>query len=142
MNMSKDQKALVERSLFIFVLFTTVAAYIYVVSPDLREAVRPYHCLFYQTTGLLCPACGGTRAMAHLFGGRFQLALQSNALAVLMLPILFYVAAVAARLAFDRRFTAAHIKVAPFWLWMVFSLVLLFWVLRNLPGFSFLSNLL
>lgn len=43
-------------------------------------------CLFYQTTGLWCPGCGGLRASHQLLHGNFIAAFQLNPLAVILLP--------------------------------------------------------
>ena len=51
-------------------------------------------CPIHHFTGLLCPGCGATRAMAALLHGRFADAMQLNMLFVtVMLPCgLFYLA--------------------------------------------------
>lgn len=43
-------------------------------------------CPFFEATGLLCPGCGGTRALAALLHGGVREALKDNALLVLMAP--------------------------------------------------------
>ena len=46
-------------------------------------------CPFHQMTGLLCPGCGATRALAALLHGHVQDAIHWNALfVVIMLPTL------------------------------------------------------
>ena len=45
-------------------------------------------CPFHALTGLLCPGCGATRAIAALVHGHVVDALHLNALVVLLLPIL------------------------------------------------------
>lgn len=45
-------------------------------------------CPFHQFTGLLCPGCGGTRALAALLHGRVVEAWADNALMVTALPLL------------------------------------------------------
>lgn len=122
-----------------FAAVVMVLAYCYVSMPGLREVTRPYHCLFYQLTGLFCPACGGTRSIIHLLDGRLLLALKSNALAVIMLPVIGYGLATASRLALDRRFSPVDIKIAPFLVWSVLAVVIVFWIIRNLSFFSFLN---
>ncbi len=128
-----------ERILLLFALAMIVLVYFYVTAPGLRELVRPHHCLFFQATGLLCPACGGTRAVGHLLNGHPILALKSNLLAVLSLPLAGYGTLIAARLVFDRNFGPGDIRISPFWLWSIPVLVIIFWIARNLPFFSFLS---
>ncbi len=137
--MNISSKYSLEQVLLIILIIMVIMVFFYVTTPGLREVVRPYHCQFYQATGLLCPACGGTRALLHLFSGRFLLALKSNALAVLFFPVVLYGIITVFRLAFDRSFTPADIKIAPFLLWSILPLVIIFWLVRNLPSFSFLS---
>ncbi len=123
-----------ELGLLVVFLAVLILVYFYVASSELRDLVRPHHCLLSQSTGLLCPACGGTRAMIHLFNGHLMLALKSNLLAVVTLPLVMYAFFLVLRLAFDSRFTPADIRIAPFWIWSYFIFVLLFWVLRNIPS--------
>jgi len=127
-----------ERSLFIFIALMLILGYLYVISPSLREIVSPYHCLFYRATGMLCPACGGTRALIHLLNGRFILALKSNVLAVMIVPLVAYSSIIAFRLAFDRNFSAGDIKISPILPWSLLALVIIFWIVRNIPELSFL----
>jgi hypothetical protein len=44
-------------------------------------------CPVYQFTGLQCPGCGGTRAVAALLRGRLLEALRLNALVVGLMPL-------------------------------------------------------
>ena len=44
-------------------------------------------CPFYELTGLLCPGCGATRALAALAHGNLADALHWNALVVMLLPV-------------------------------------------------------
>lgn len=127
-----------ERGMFLLTVAVLVLVYFYIANSELRDLVRPHHCLLNQATGLLCPACGGTRAMVHLFGGHLMLALKSNLLAVVTLPMILYAFFLVYRLAFDRRFAPADIRIAPFWIWSYFIFVLLFWFIRNIPTMNFL----
>ncbi len=45
-------------------------------------------CPFHAAFGILCPGCGGTRAVAALLHGRWLEALHFNALIVLLTPFL------------------------------------------------------
>jgi hypothetical protein len=53
-------------------------------------------CPFFACTGLLCPGCGATRALAALLHGHLHEALQWNALFVLVIVPLALVYSVAA----------------------------------------------
>jgi hypothetical protein len=89
-------------------------------------------------TGLYCPGCGTMRtihALAHLDP---VAALGLNPLAVAMVPFLLFwwgrwlVNAWRGR---PRRTTLAH----PAYLWAFLALVLVYWVVRNLPFGAFLA---
>ena len=45
-------------------------------------------CIFRTVTGLLCPGCGMTHAMAAAFHGNFRQAMYYNALSLTLLPII------------------------------------------------------
>jgi hypothetical protein len=45
-------------------------------------------CPFHALTGLLCPGCGATRALAALLHGNFGEAMRLNGLVVVLLPTL------------------------------------------------------
>src|SRR6266446_10007644 len=49
-------------------------------------------CLFHQSTGLLCPGCGSLRALHQLLHGHLVAAVHLNALLVLSLPPVCWVA--------------------------------------------------
>ena len=50
-------------------------------------------CVFRKVTGLLCPGCGMTRALAALTRGRAAEALQLNALSLSVLPLVLCIMA-------------------------------------------------
>ena len=54
--------------------------------PD-RYHIYPF-CPFRALTGLYCPGCGSTHAMAALLAGRWSEAWHSNALAVILFPVI------------------------------------------------------
>jgi hypothetical protein len=59
-------------------------AILYRFPPD-TYAFYP-RCPIHELTGLLCPGCGATRALAALLHGRLSEALHQNGLFVLLLP--------------------------------------------------------
>lgn len=93
-------------------------------------------CVFSDLTGWYCPGCGITRALHALVHFDFARALAMNALLVLSLPVLALMAVhgfmskpllprAVARVLFDGR-------------WWIGAL-LVYGVLRNLPGFEWLA---
>jgi hypothetical protein len=94
-------------------------------------------CLFHALTGWNCPGCGATRAAYQLLHGHLLRALQDNALFVLTLASL---AAQGARWTLKKiRNQPATLVVPPKALWAFLGIALAFTVLRNLPGFAWLS---
>lgn len=84
-------------------------------------------CVFHKLTGLWCPGCGTGRALKAIFTeGDFLTALKMNPLLVVGLPILLAVALF--RPAWLRRPAVG---------WALVSLVIAYWVLRNLPWWPF-----
>lgn len=94
-------------------------------------------CQFHKVTGLNCPGCGATRALYELLHGNLPLALKDNALFILSLAGL---AARGARLA-ARHFLRkpAGPFLPPKMLWGFLAIALVFTVVRNLPGYEWLS---
>jgi len=64
----------------------SVAAVLYRFPPETFGFYPP--CPFHALTGLLCPGCGATRALAALVHGNIAEAVHWNALFVILLPML------------------------------------------------------
>jgi len=94
-------------------------------------------CLFHKWTGLNCPGCGGTRAAYALLHGRLVTAFHDNALFLLCLVF------GAGRAVWMGVRKWRHLPTVPWWskwmLWGLVCLTILFGVIRNLPGFEWLS---
>lgn len=89
-------------------------------------------CFFHRTTGLLCPGCGGLRALHQLLHGHLFTAFRYNPLLILCLPFGLW---------FGGRYAARKLKgqpvdlaIRPFWLWLFLAAALLLSLWRNLPG--------
>ena len=89
-------------------------------------------CFFHQFTGLHCPGCGGLRAVHHLTHGELRAAFHCNPLLVSALPF-------AAWLGFRGLRPGGALSNATFTrlAWATLVGVLVFGVLRNLPGPAF-----
>jgi hypothetical protein len=94
-----------------------------------RGGVYPL-CLFHKTTGLLCPGCGGLRAAHQLLHGHFAAAFHFNPLLVILAPAAagWLVWAKARQWRGER-----ESLLKPWMLWLLLAIVLLFFILRNLP---------
>lgn len=96
-------------------------------------------CQFHLLTGLYCPGCGATRASYQLLHGHLLAALHDNALYVIALGAL----AVRGVWFLNRRLRRQPVRffIPPVALWIFLPVALVFVVVRNLPGFSFLAPL-
>jgi hypothetical protein len=115
-------------------LLASGAAFFYFFDPATSPIFPP--CPFHFLTGLWCPGCGSARALHALIHGRLLAALDLNPLMVVSLPFLGY-AAVSWGLRYLTGSGLPRIFTAPFWGWFVVVVVILFWVLRNIPVFPF-----
>jgi hypothetical protein len=88
-------------------------------------------CAFYQMTGWQCPGCGGLRAAHQLLHGQVVEAFRLNALAVLAMPLVTWL--------LWRNWARGGVRVRARWVWLALAALLVFGVVRNLPGFGWLS---
>ena len=91
-------------------------------------------CAFHALTGLNCPGCGMTRALYALLHGNFPVALKDNALLVLALAVM-----VGHFILRKLKNQPATFNLSPKLLWPLLALAVAFAVVRNLPGFEWLS---
>jgi hypothetical protein len=94
-------------------------------------------CLFHRLTGWNCPGCGMTRALYALLHGEFRVALRDNAFFLLALPL----AGGRGGWLWIRKQMGrpAEAFMPTKYLWIFLTLMMLFGVVRNLPGFEWLS---
>jgi hypothetical protein len=109
----------------------------YVASVDPNVAGHYPTCPFLAITGWYCPGCGALRAVHALAHGDLMTALARNPFAVVALGylVLSWV------LWLDRTARGRPRRwLAPPWvLYGVLAAILMFWVLRNVPGWTWLS---
>ncbi len=109
------------------------AALLFAFDPA-RHAFYPV-CLFKKMTGYDCPGCGGLRAMHQLLRGDVWRAFQLNPLVVVGLPLLGLWFIRTRRTASRRRQSGSGTVL--FWAWLLFTTVVVFGVMRNLPFWPF-----
>lgn len=100
-----------------------------------RSAIYPL-CLFHKFTGLNCPGCGSLRALHHLTHGEFAAAFFCNPLLIIALVVMGLTLIL--RLADQQSSPArASIFARPATVWAICAIVIVFGVLRNVPGPAF-----
>jgi hypothetical protein len=100
-------------------------------------------CPFRALTGWDCPGCGSMRALHALTRADLRTAIDQNLLLVLVLPFLIWRWIAWTRRSWIKRTTGQEVPrrlaAAPV-LYAFIGVVLLFWVVRNLPGVPFLGS--
>lgn len=119
----------------LFILGVIIAALLalFVLNPADGSFCPP--CPFHTLTGLYCPGCGSLRALHQLLHGNLSEAFGFNPLMVLSLPFLGY-CLISPRVAAVAKRTKAGF-IPAFWIWSILVVIILFWILRNLPFYPF-----
>ena len=110
-------------SLILLIAALLLCVLLYLFPPGEYQVWPP--CVFHELTGIYCPGCGNTRALALLMHGDLAGSLAKN---ILLIPALICLLALAIRprLAMNRVFSVSIAVV-----------VIAFFVLRNLPWYPF-----
>ena len=91
-------------------------------------------CPFYVLTGLCCPGCGSQRALHDLLHLKLHDAFKHNALMVLLLP---YVVVYFINDSFCMNDKIKRLSYNNYFVWAILIIIILFWILRNIPIFLF-----
>jgi hypothetical protein len=100
------------------------------------ESVRYPPCFFKMLTGLQCPGCGSARASYHLLHGHVLTAIDYNLLFVAAIPPVAIdgVSRLFSRESFIMKFRVFNYIRS----WQVMLVVMIFWIIRNLPVYPFI----
>jgi hypothetical protein len=112
------------------------AATLFAVDPN-----EPGHyptCPFLATTGWYCPGCGALRGIHDLLHGDLAGAIARNPMTVIAVPYLV-LAWITWVLRTTGRPAPRSTSLPPWTIWLLLGLVIAFGVLRNLPGWDWLS---
>ncbi len=110
------------------------AVLFFVLDPE--EHILFPRCVFYSLSGWYCPGCGSQRAIHSLLHLNISGVVRNN---ILFLPALIAILYHYLHPLFNRWFNwrlpnIFYLKQTPV---VIFILILLFWVLRNLPFYPF-----
>jgi len=113
-----------------FVVLVAIIALLYLKSP-FATGFYP-NCLFKVTTGFYCPGCGMTRAIYYLIHGHVLKAIRENILIVfLFFLILDKVYSFFTKKCKKRFYERKHMVM------VLVLIVIVFWILRNVPIYPF-----
>lgn len=107
-----------------------------VVSPE--EQGHYPTCPFLTLTGYYCPGCGSLRAVHALTQGDIATAWERNPLLLVVGPLLL-VAWVMWGLRILGKTTWNTTRIPSVWIWVAFAAIIVFWIARNVPGWTWLS---
>lgn len=121
--------------LLILYFFIFFAGILYIKNNTARHYLGAGGCMLYEQTGLFCPACGGTRALEALLRGDLLGALGYNLL-ILLLPLFLYAGYVITEMVIKKK-SVNDLVVSPFIIWFTLIIVILYFILRNIPVLIF-----
>jgi hypothetical protein len=122
---------------FILVSIAVIAlSLLYFLYPATNTSFYPA-CIFHSLTGLYCPGCGSQRAASALLHGDLSRAIGLNILFVLCIPLIVYSGFVYTWNIFNHKKMHQAIFYSPIFIKIFLGMVLLFWVLRNIPTAPF-----
>ncbi len=126
-------KKIVQIGLSIFILVLVVLFFV----ADPSKSVLFPRCVFNSLTGYYCPGCGSQRAIHSLLHFNLAGVVQNN---FLLLPAIVLIIYHYSRALLNRKFNwnfpnIFYFKKTP---WIILAVIILFWILRNVPYYPFL----
>lgn len=117
------------------VIFITLCVIYYNFNPEVYNFFP--ECPFHKYLKLDCPGCGSQRAIHSILHGRILEGINYNLLMVLSLPLLLVHLGVKIFSYFNKKEIILNFWYKPATPKIIFAIVLLFWILRNIPIFPF-----
>ncbi len=115
-------------------LFGVIAFFYFTINPN--EVDFMLKCPLYKTTGIYCPGCGSQRAIHHLLHFDFIKAAQNNILLLIgLLSAVYHYGIQFINRYFIKNFKSIFNNTKN--LLIILIIVILFWVLRNVPYYPF-----
>ena len=111
-----------------------VAVLFFILDPNKHDLFPK--CAFHSLTGAYCPGCGSQRALHSLLHLDFAGVVSYNFLFLpaALLLLYHYLHPLLNRLFKWKLPNLFYMKYTP---WVIFTVVILFWILRNLPWYPF-----
>jgi len=118
----------------LLVIFSILAILFFVLDPAKHNFFPK--CYFHSFTGLNCPGCGSQRAIHDLLHLNIGGTIRNN---FLFLPAMMLIIYHFGHPVLNRKFNLRlpdifYMKLTP---WIIFAVVIIFWILRNLPWYPF-----
>ena len=118
----------------LLIIFTGLAILFFVLNPTEHE-IFP-RCVFNSVTGYYCPGCGSQRAIHSLLHLNFAGVVGNN---FLFLPAVLLLIYHYSFVFLNKKFSwklpnIFYFKSTP---WIILAIIILFWILRNLPVYPF-----
>lgn len=120
---------------FIMLLLLGVIAFFYfTINPT--EVDFLLKCPLYKTTGVYCPGCGSQRALHHLLHFNFLKAAHNNIILIIgLIAIIYHYGIKLINYYFTKNIKSIFNTNKT--LLIVLLLIILFWILRNVPYYPF-----
>ena len=118
----------------LLIIFTGLAVLFYFLNPN-EHVIFP-RCVFHSLTGYYCPGCGSQRAIHSFLHLNFSGVVGHN---FLFLPAILLLIYHYIRSPLNKQFNwnlpnIFYFKKTP---WIILVVIVLFWILRNLPWYPF-----
>jgi hypothetical protein len=94
-------------------------------------------CLFHRLTGLQCPGCGMTRAAYATLHGRLGEAFRFNPVGMVLFPAALVGMGLELIGWVRGKPLPPRFRVGGRWAWGIAGVLLVFWILRNIPVWPF-----
>ena len=123
------------KKLLTFTLSASVLGAVFILYYSFNPSDHSFFlsCPFKYATGYSCPGCGSQRAIHQLAHGNLGSAFGFNPLMVLSIPLVLYGLGTKAWNYLYSTDYRVKLFYSIFFIYTYFIIVLLFWILRNLP---------
>ncbi len=126
-----------ERAILLGGALALAAVLVFVFYQGAASAPWLPECMFHQLTRLWCPGCGMTRATHAALHGRMAMAFRLNPVGMVLFPVALL--GISLELAGWLRGTPPpfSLRLGRLGAWVILCIILVFWVLRNIPAWPF-----